>query len=42
MGTVKLTAWSGEGNFYTYSAIPSGDVLSIILDPVVINLLYWI
>ena len=42
MGTVKLTAWSGEGNFYTYCAIPSGDVLSIILDPVVINLLYWI
>lgn len=46
MGTVKLNAWSGEGVGRIFPAmdygIPSGDVLSLILGPVVINLLNWI
>ena len=45
MGTVKLNAWSGEGEGRIKPAmdyaIPSGDVLSLILGPVVIHLLYW-
>ena len=46
MGTVKLNALSVEGDGRIYPAmdytIPSGDVLSFILGPVVIILLYWI
>ena len=43
-GYCQINAWSGEGdgriNPAMHYAIPSGDVLSLILGPVVINLLY--